>query len=142
MNNQSYIKIRNGSTVNNNANMYSAYIKVSGQTVGYAISGSVSGVLVFPDDQVITGTDVFSSGIYASAANQCSSFSTAYTPVTLTPSQLEVYIEQGCTFIPEGGYGYAENGSSLTWVNNNSSVQMRNLMPTTNFTTTSVANQT
>ena len=81
--------VRTGSTVNGNANMH--WVRVN--------AGGISGLLIFPDGKTITG---------ASVSNMDSSGSS---PSSITASDLDDYLSQGCAFL-EAKYYY--NGSS--WV--------------------------
>ena len=72
---------RSGSTVNNSASKHYAVIELTGTT----------GLLVFPDDETITGTAL--TYMDSSTAN-----------TGITSVQLEEYLEQGCAFLPASGY--------------------------------------
>ena len=87
---------RSGATVNNTSGQHYAVLQLTG--VSYAGSSTPTGILLFPDDTTITGTTL---------ANTDSS-----TPNTgITSSQLDEYLNQGCVFLPAGGY-YSSSWSS------------------------------
>ena len=74
---------RTGSTVNNSSSKHFALIQLSG--------GTTTGLLVFPDSEIITG---------AALANMDNSTPNA----GITSEQLGVYLSQGCMFLPSSGY--------------------------------------
>ena len=71
---------RCGSTVNSSSNKHYAMIEITG----------VSGLLIFPDGETITG---------AALSNMDNTTSN-----TITESQLSEYLGQGCIFLPGSGY--------------------------------------
>ena len=71
---------RSGSTVNGSSNKHYAMIEITG----------VSGLLIFPDGETITG---------AALSNMDNTTSN-----TITESQLDNYLSQGCVFLPGSGY--------------------------------------
>jgi len=80
---------RTGSTVNNSSGKHYARIQLTGTT--YAGSSTPNGLLIFPDGETITGTTL---------ANMDNN--TVNTGITI--SQLNEYLNQGCIFLPAGGY--------------------------------------
>lgn len=80
---------RSGATVNNTANKHYAVIELTGIT--YAGSSTPQGILLFPDDETITGETL--------TYMDNSSVNTG-----ITSSQLNTYLNQGCVFLPFGGY--------------------------------------
>ena len=74
---------RAGSTVNNSSSKHFALIQLSG--------GTTTGLLVFPDSEIITGTTL--------ANMDNSTLNTG-----ITSEQLGVYLDQGCMFLPSSGY--------------------------------------
>ena len=79
---------RSGSTVNGSPNQHYAMIQLSG----------VSGLLIFPDGETITGETL------SNMDNPTSN--------TITEEQLNDYLDQGCIFLPGNGY---YDGSLQTW---------------------------
>lgn len=79
---------RTGSTVNGISGCKRCFIRISDLT--YADINPASGVLIFPDNYIISGSVINSN-------NSNSTF-------TLTNSQLEEYIDQGCAFLPDSGW--------------------------------------
>lgn len=90
---------RSGSTVNNSSGKHYARIQLTGIT--YAGSSTPNGLLIFPDGETITGTAL--SNMDNSTVN-----------TGITISQLNEYLNQGCIFLPAGGYysGGWNSGSS------------------------------
>lgn len=80
---------RAGSTVNGAGNKHYALIKLT--SVTYAGSSTPNGLLIFPDGETITGKTL--SGV---------DNTTLTTSITL--AELNVYLEQGCVFLPASGY--------------------------------------
>lgn len=79
---------RNGSTVNGNARKHYAHIRLDGGR--FLDDYSPYGLLLFPDGETITGkalSDMDNTNINP-----------------LTPSELNVYLDQGCVFLPDSGY--------------------------------------
>lgn len=87
---------RAGSTVNNSSGKHYARIQLTGIT--YAGSSTPNGLLIFPDGETITG---------ATLTNMDNN--TVNTGITI--SQLNEYLNQGCIFLPAGGY-YSSSWSS------------------------------
>ena len=87
---------RTGSTVNNSSNKHYALIQLTGVT--YAGSSTPNGLLIFPDGETITGATL--SNMDNSTVN-----------TSITESQLNEYISQGCIFLPAGGH-YSGSWSS------------------------------
>ena len=79
---------RNGSTVNGAPNKHFAVVELTGVT--YAGSTTPNGLLLFPDDETITGSSL--SDLDGTTVN-----------TGMTEEQLDVYLEQGCAFIPACG---------------------------------------
>lgn len=79
---------RNGSTVNGNSNIHYALLQLTGVT--HANNSSPIGLLVFPDDETITGVAL--SNLDNSTVN-----------ANITNAQLNSYLEQGCAFFPASG---------------------------------------
>lgn len=88
--------VRAGSTVNGSANKHYARIKVSDYT--YSGDSTPEGCLIFPDNKTITGQSLTGSVDAWSSAT------------SLTVAQLNVYISQGCVFLPAAGFA---NGGGL-----------------------------
>lgn len=82
---------RAGSTVNGNSGAKYALIQLTG--VAHASSPTPIGLLLFPDGKTITGKTL--SGINNTTQT-----------TGVTASELNAYLEQGCVFLPEGGYCY------------------------------------
>ena len=87
---------RTGSTVNNSSGKHYARIQLTGIT--YAGSSTPNGLLIFPDGETITGTTLTNMDN-----------NTVNTGITI--SQLNEYLNQGCIFLPAGGY-YSSGWSS------------------------------
>lgn len=115
------IMTRAGSTVNNVSRVSSAAVRVS-KTTDFSSGGVVYGILIFPDNETITGTNLFiNTSFYASLSNPKSfgrfSFvaSTTY-PTLLTEAELNEYIDQGCGFMPDMGRYIIENSGGYSWI--------------------------
>lgn len=80
---------RSGATVNNTTNKHYAMIELTGVT--YAGSSTPQGILLFPDNETITGETL--TNMDNSTVN-----------TGITSAQLNTYINQGCVFLPFGGY--------------------------------------
>lgn len=93
--------VRSGSTVNGSANRHFSHVRLS--DVSHAGSSSPEGLLLFPDGKVITGVNL---GYY----DQC------HISNTITSAQLDVYLSQGCAFLPSSSYSY---GSWMSMVMGN-----------------------
>lgn len=89
---------RSGSTVNGTAGCYWADVRVTSDT---AFINNRKGVLLFPDDVVMTGADV-----------SCNS-STGGPGTTLTEAQVDAYVQQGCVFLPCWGQRYMDTSGDL-----------------------------
>lgn len=76
---------RNGSTVNDTSNSKYSLIQVTGVT--HANSSPVNGLLLFPDNKIITGKTL--SGINNTTQT-----------TGVTESELNTYLKQGCAFLP------------------------------------------
>ncbi len=90
---------RSGSTVNGTAGCFCADVKVSSDT---AFVNNRKGVLLFPDDAVMTGAEV-----------RCNSY-LGGPGTTLTEAQVDAYVQQGCVFLPCWGQRYADT-SGFFW---------------------------
>ena len=82
--------LRTGSIVNNRKNSHYAHIKL-GDTSEYDVWNKVYGILVFPDNRVITGKTL--TGV-----------DNTNVTINFTQDELAEYISQGCAFIPTFGY--------------------------------------
>ena len=85
---------RNGSTVNEVANRHYARVKLSDFT--YSGNDTPRGLLIFPDNKTITGQFLVSTDAWSGDESESNT-------TTLTKSQLQVYIDQGCAFLPAAG---------------------------------------
>ena len=81
---------RSGSNVNGQSGKHYAYVRLSG--VSHAGDSNPYGLLLFPDGKIIVGQTL-------TAMDDELTEST-----TLTLSQLNEYLEQGCVFLPASGY--------------------------------------
>ncbi len=86
---------RAGATVNNQQNKHYAILQLTG--VQHAGITTPIGLLLFPDNETITGcTLTYMDQVGEGIAN-----------IGITESQLNEYLEQGCTFLPgSGSWGY------------------------------------
>lgn len=92
---------RDGSTVNGTSSRHYAYVKVSDVT--HAGASNPLGILLFPDGEDIYGTTL----TYMDSETGTN---------TITNTQLNEYLDQGCVFIPaSGGYDtvWAHNGTHI-----------------------------
>ena len=87
---------RAGSTVNGNTSKHYALIQLTGVT--HAGSSTPQGLLIFPDNETITGATL--TNMDNSTCN-----------TGITEAQLNSYLVQGCIFLPASGY---YNGSWTT----------------------------
>ena len=95
---------RNGSTVNGNSGVHYAFIQLTGVT--YAGSQTPNGMLLFPDDETITGITL--------DGTDGSTITTG-----ITAEQLQAYLSQGCVFLPlsskyEGSWGQTDSATYLS----------------------------
>ncbi len=84
---------REGSTVNGRANTHWNLVNVTG--ISYAGETSILGLILFPDGITITG---------ASMDHPDAIDDEDYDYSDITSSELDAYLEQGCAFLPAGGY--------------------------------------
>ena len=103
--------VRPGSTVNGNPNCHWAFIQLAVDIIYAGVNGR-KGLLVFPDDETITGKELSGFDNYSTITN---SFSL---------SDIETYTSQGCVFFPTTGEayyysslnnGWAAGGSGIYW---------------------------
>ena len=90
---------RNGSTVNGSTNKHYALIGLTGVT--HRGSSTPFGLLLFPDDETITGDTL-------------TNMDNTTINTGITEAQLNTYISQGCVFLPASGFYYS-NPESPAW---------------------------
>ena len=95
---------RTGSTVNGNTSKHYALLQLTGVT--HAGSSTPLGILVFPDDETITGLAL--TNMDNSTCN-----------TGITEAQLNTYLNQGCVFLPaSGSYNSAWGTGGDYWSSN------------------------
>lgn len=87
---------RAGSTVNGNTSKHYSFIRLTGVT--HAGNSSPYGVLLFPDNETITGVTL-------------NGFDNTTITSNITNDQLNDYLNQGCAFLPASGWRYRSSGS-------------------------------
>lgn len=87
---------RAGSTVNGNTSKHYSFIRLTGVT--HAGNSSPYGVLLFPDNETITGVTL-------------NGFDNTTITSNITNNQLNDYLNQGCAFLPASGWRYRSSGS-------------------------------
>lgn len=87
---------RAGSTVNGNTSKHYSFIRLTGVT--HAGNSSPYGVLLFPDNEMITGVTL-------------NGFDNTTITSNITNDQLNDYLNQGCAFLPASGWRYRSSGS-------------------------------
>ena len=90
---------REGSVVNGTPGVKYAFIFLP--AVAHGPGTDTYGLLLFPDGETITGETLLAASINGGGMSQ---------RTTLTNAQLNVYLEQGCVFLPGTGH-YVNNGS-------------------------------
>ena len=96
---------RAGATVNGETGYLSALIKIT--NTYYAGGSNPIGVLVFPDEGIITGKTFLANSVKKTGGASIGGLTNDF-----TLSDLNNYLEQGCEFLPAGGYCYNGTYSS------------------------------
>ncbi len=101
--------IRPGSTVNGTANAHWALIQLDGVSISYEEDyQKVRGLLIFPDNKIIIGkTLIKTDELYYYEEDEFTGdvlIDEDYCTYGVTLAELNVYIEQGCIFLPYSCY--------------------------------------